>query len=242
MRLWIRRLLILLGVLLLGFIGFTAYWLQPFKADETARAALESSEITVIDKTDALELRGREFNGTGLIFYPGARVEPIAYTAALSAVARAGYKVFVVKMPLNLAVLGGTRADAVIAEHPEIKRWAIAGHSLGGAMACNYVAKNSSRVKTLIFWAAYCDKSFDLSKSTDVRVTNISGSQDGLTTSEKLERTKAFAPSSTKYVIIEGMNHAQFGDYGTQDGDNPAEIDSSAATKKLVQATLEALK
>jgi hypothetical protein len=246
MRGWIRRLLVLIGVLGLGFVGFAAYWLQPFKAGATARAALGSSDIRVTTNADWTELRSAKANGDGLIFYPGARVELEAYAPALSAVASAGYTVFIVKMPLNLAVLGGTRADAVIDANPGIKRWAIAGHSLGGAMACNYVknagVKNSSRVKTLIFWAAYCDKSFDLSKSADLRVTSISASEDGLATFEKLEATKAFAPPSTKYVVIEGMNHAQFGDYGSQDGDQPAKIDSSEATKKLVQATLKALR
>jgi dienelactone hydrolase len=154
--------------------------------------------------------------------------------------------VFIAKMPLNLAVFDPARADAIIDVNSDIKRWAIAGHSLGGAMACSYVnnseAKNSSRVKTLIFWAAYCAESFDLSKKTNLRVTNISGSNDGIATSQKQDASKRYAPSSTKYVVIEGMNHAQFGDYGPQDGDRPATIENAEATRQLVAATLEALR
>jgi pimeloyl-ACP methyl ester carboxylesterase len=246
MRIWARRFFILIGVLLLGFGGFVVWWLQPFKAGAVARAALQSSGITVTEDPNRLELRAQKSSGTGLIFYPGARVDPDAYAPVLSAVAQAGYEVFIVKMPLNLAVLGPTRADEIIAANPNIKRWAIAGHSLGGAMACSYVnnsdAKNSSRIKTLVFWAAYCAESFDLSKNTDLRVTSISGSNDGIATSQKQDASRIYAPSSTKYVVIEGMNHAQFGDYGPQDGDKPATLENAEATRQLVAATLEALR
>jgi Alpha/beta hydrolase family len=94
----------------------------------------------------------------------------------------------------------------------------------------------------LIFWAAYCDKSFDLSSRTDVQVTSISGSLDGLATPVKIESTKAFAPSSTKYVVINGGNHAQFGNYGVQSGDNPARISLEDQQKQVVGATISALK
>jgi pimeloyl-ACP methyl ester carboxylesterase len=246
MRTWVRGLFTLVGVLLLGFGVFVVWWLQPFKAGAVARAALGASQVASTKNPDALVLSPKNPNGTGLIFYPGARVDPDAYAPALSAVAQAGYTVFIARMPLNLAVLGPTRADEIISANSSIQRWAIAGHSLGGAMACSYVnnsdAKNSSRIKTLILWAAYCAESFDLSKSTDLRVTNISGSNDGVATAQKQEANKIYAPSSTKYVVIEGMNHAQFGDYGPQDGDKPATLENDVATQQLVAAMLEALR
>jgi pimeloyl-ACP methyl ester carboxylesterase len=159
---------------------------------------------------------------------------------ALLEVAAAGYTVFVPKMPLNFAVLGSQAARAIIDSHPAITAWALAGHSLGGAMACSY-ATGDPRVRVLIFWAAYCDKSFDLSGDPSIAVTSISAALDGLATPAKVDSTKQYAPPSTVYVSIAGMNHAQFGDYGAQSGDNPATLSPSVATRRVVAATLKAL-
>ncbi len=244
MPIWLRNTLIVLAgiVLALGSLVFIVS--RPLPADAVALAALVSSETVQVENTAAFISfipKLKDSSQKGLIFYPGARVAPEAYSVGLKAVAETGIKVWNVKMPLNFAVFDSKAADKIIAAHPEITSWAIAGHSLGGAMACSY-AKDSSKINTLIFWAAYCDKSFDLSNNSSIQVVSISGDQDGLATPEKVAATKAFAPSSTKYIVIKGMNHAQFGAYGEQSGDNPAKISSADATKAVIAATLEALR
>jgi hypothetical protein len=241
MKPWLKNTLLVLGVVLLTLGVVVAIVSRPFPALESAKAALVPSQSVQIQNTSSsLRLTPTNPNGKGLIFYQGARVAAEAYAVSLRAIAEAGYTVVVPKMPLNFAVLNQNAADDIIASQPNLE-WAIAGHSLGGAMACSY-AKNAGKVKILIFWAAYCDKSFDLSSSTGVRVTSISGGLDGLATPEKIAATKQFAPASTKYIQIKGMNHAQFGDYGEQGGDNPPSLSSTQASEQLIAATLEALK
>jgi Alpha/beta hydrolase family len=241
MRKILRNVLIALAlILVVAVIGIVIY-VQPLQAKESAKAALSSNaSVTVTDSGDQIVFIPAQTPKAGFIFYPGAKVDPVAYSESMRAIAAAGFAVFLEKFPLNFAIISPNRADDVIAKNPSIKTWAIAGHSLGGASACLY-AKNSSKVKTLIFWAAYCDKSFDLSSRTDVQVTSISGSLDGLATPAKLESTKAFAPSSTKYVVINGGNHAQFGNYGVQSGDNPATISLENQQNQIVAATIAAL-
>ena len=56
-----------------------------------------------------------------------------------------GYLVVITPMPFNLAVLGIGEADGVIAAHPEVTTWAMAGHSLGGSMAAQYVERQPGR-------------------------------------------------------------------------------------------------
>jgi hypothetical protein len=41
---------------------------------------------------------------------------------------------------------------------------------------------------------------------------------------QKLDETSVNLPADTEFYIIEGGNHAQFGDYGFQKGDNIADI------------------
>ena len=79
---------------------------------------------------------------TGLIFYPGGKVDARAYAPAAHAIAAQGYLVVITPMPLNLAVFGVDRAADVVKAFPSIKHWAIGGHSLGGSMAASFASKH----------------------------------------------------------------------------------------------------
>jgi hypothetical protein len=48
-------------------------------------------------------------------------------------------------------------------------------------------------------------------------------------------------PPDTRWAPIEGGNHAQFGWYGEQSGDNPATISREAQQAQVVDATLVVL-
>jgi pimeloyl-ACP methyl ester carboxylesterase len=177
---------------------------------------------------------------TGLIFYPGGRVDPRSYAPPARAIAEKCSLVVIVPMPLNLAVFGSNRAAGIIASYPEIKRWAISGHSLGGAMAAHFAAKNPNAVKGIAFWAAYPASRDNLS-SSGLQITSISGSLDGRASPEKIAASRPMLPAVTTWVPIEGGNHAQFGWYGPQPGDNPAAISRESQQAQTVKATLDLL-
>jgi len=83
---------------------------------------------------------------TGFILYPGARVDPRVYARAARAIAEHGYPTLIVPMPLNLALLAPEQGLDVIGSFPQVKRWAIGGHSLGGAMAARFALNQPSLV------------------------------------------------------------------------------------------------
>lgn len=229
-------------ILIIVVIG-ALIWLRPYPADSAALAAMQSSDaVTVTTADDIISFIPKTPSNIGFIFYPGALVAPEAYAVKMHEIAEQGFSVFIVKMPLNLAILGSDRADDVIAKHPEITQWALGGHSLGGAMACSYLANQPTRpIHRLIFYASYCDKSFSLAERDDLHVLSVAGSQDGLATPQKVADTKAYAPVSTTYITIQGGNHAEFGNYGAQKGDNAATITEEEATTQIVAATVGAL-
>ena len=173
----------------------------------------------------------------GLILYPGGRVDARSYAPAARHIAANGYLVVLVPMPLNLAVFAPDAASEVMAAFPEIGRWAIGGHSLGGAMAARYVYGHTSEVQGLVLWAAYPDARNDLSDN-DLAVTSIYATLDGLATPEKIEASRSLLPSATQWVAIKGGNHAQFGWYGPQSGDNPASVSREKQQEQIVAATL----
>ena len=155
-------------------------------------------------------------NGEKLIIYPGGKVDYEAYNVLASKLNEKWYDVTIVKMPLNLAVLAPGRAA-------ELEGRVIIGHSLGGAMAAKFTYDNPEKIKVLVLLGAYPADSNDLS-AYDLEVLSIYGSEDGLATPEKIEAAKGLLPLNTHYVLIEGGNHAQFGTYGLQKGDNPSDI------------------
>ena len=72
-------------------------------------------------------------------------------------------------------------------------------------------------------------------------MTWIFGTRDGLATGDKISAWVPLLPPDTRFVAIEGGNHAQFGWYGKQSGDNEATITREAQQAQTVAATLALL-
>jgi hypothetical protein len=228
---------VLLAVISVAFLIWAGSPMQPMPE---ALAAMQASNVSQMEPEGWLVFRPVESNGTGLILYPGARVDPRAYAPQALQIAEDGYLVIITPMLLNLAVFGINKADDVIAAFPEINIWAIGGHSLGGAMAAEYIAVHSDSVEGLVFWASFPSSSTDLS-GLPIQVTSISASLDAFSTPDKIEASRPLLPVDTLWVVIEGGNHSQFGWYGLQPGDNPATISNQAQMDQQVTATIALL-
>ncbi len=240
---WIKKYwwVAILGILLLAVIGFIAWGLVIPKPMPEALAAMQSdSQVTVTTDPWIVFQPIEQTPTTGLIIYPGGRVDPRAYAPIAHAIAAQGYLVVIVPMPLNLAVFGSNRAASVIQDYPEIQHWIIGGHSLGGSMAALYADKHRDQIDGLALWASYPASSNDLSDST-IKVSSIYGVEDGLATKEKIDASRALLPADTTWVQIEGGNHAQFGWYGDQPGDNPATVSRTEQQAQIIQATMNLL-
>ncbi|MEV8213029.1 alpha/beta hydrolase [Leifsonia sp. NPDC077715] len=199
-------------------------------------AALEAwrdPAVSIHDAGDAVVMQPTgNASGTGLVFVPGALVDPYAYLYKLSgAVAETGLTVVITKPTLNLAFFDQRPLSTFTAHAPDVDEWYVGGHSLGGVRACQVA--DDPAVKGLILFGSYCAN--DLS-GTDLRVLSIGGSRDGLSTPAKIAAARHLLPADAELVEIDGMNHGQFGDYGPQSGDGVATIDDHAAQERLTEA------
>jgi hypothetical protein len=77
--------------------------------------------------------------------------------------------------------------------------------------------------------------------ATSIPMTRVYGTRDTIADADKLERTRANLPASTRVIAIDGGNHSQFGYYGFQPGDWPATISREAQQAITRQAILDAL-
>ena len=215
------------GVLLVALVGGLIFLSQSYKPMQEALDALEnSSEITITETKDWIVFDPTDrVNDMGFIFYPGGNVEPESYSIIARGVALNGSLVVIVKFPFDLAVFSPEKGGKVIEAFPEIPTWVIGGHSLGGAMAARYVHSNPDLFAGLILLAAYPADSNNLSEYT-LSALSVYGSLDGVV-NKNIPDTVSSLPSSTTLVEISGGNHANFGSYGTQKGDNIAAIPRS---------------
>lgn len=236
-----RWWLLLLLMPVLALAGFVLWANTPLGPMPEAVAALQSDEVVQVEMKLWFVFRPKnQVVTTGLILYPGGRIDPRSYAPAGRAISAEGYLVVIVPMPLNLAVIASERATAVIAAFPEVRCWAIGGHSLGGAMAARYTYQHPKAVQGLVLWAAYPASSDDLSER-NLAVVSIYGSLDGLAAEASIASSRALLPPTTRWVNIEGGNHAQMGWYGPQTGDRAATINREEQQKAVVSATVEFL-
>ncbi len=236
----VKRVLLWIGVvalvaLALAVIAVVWWGTHPLGPSQAALDALVSdSSVKVTQSADGWEFvpAGGAEPSAALIYYPGGHVDARSYAPYARDLATRGYLVVVPVMPLSLAVLSPNAADKVVAAHPNVSSWVIGGHSLGGAMAGQYVAKHPGTMGGIVLHGSYVPEGNDLSQTGIAALTQV-GTLDTVVTRDALAAGKALLPASAVYEDLEGGNHAQFGDYGPQPGDTPNPPMSAAEQRRL---------
>jgi hypothetical protein len=252
-----RYLLIIPALLFLTFCCKGIVIADSFPPLPEALAALESDEdITVTEVIVTEWPEGSNFYYTfepnvpdttiGFIIYPGALVDPRSYAPFAHEIARGGFLTVIVKMVNDVAFgESAQRATKVISDYPEIEKWAIGGHSMGGFGACVYTKEHAANIDGVVLWAAYPT---DIARLDDkiIKVISIYGAKDGLATPDEIDDSREDLPPYTQFIEVVGGNHTQFGWYDTspdpiQPDDNPADITREEQQNIIVQATVNFL-
>lgn len=206
-------------------VGVCAIYLGDYyKADDEAIGAFLPQGIAWKEEPGGNIIFEPDGAKTGLIFYPGGKVEHSAYIPLMQACAEKGILCIIAEMPFNLAVLDINAADGIQKEYPQIENWYIGGHSLGGSMAASYLEKHTDEYEGLILLGSY--STADLS-DVGIEVLSIYGSEDQVLNLEKYNDNMSNLPKDFKDIVIEGGCHAYFGMYGAQDGDGVPSISNS---------------
>ena len=214
-------------IILVLIAGYGLFYISDYyRADNVAANFLNgTADVNVSEVSNGLFVDGKG-NDTALIFYPGAKVEYSAYLPMFCQLAAEGVDCYLVEMPFNIAFLGSDSADDIIA-NSSYENYFIAGHSLGGVSASAYVNRTNC-TDGLILLAAYP------TQEIHTPVLSIYGSNDGVLNTEKYNQSKLLIKADFTEVVIEGANHAQFGNYGNQSGDNSANITAAEQQKQSV--------
>lgn len=239
MRKWIWG-----GLALLAAAGVVAIanWLSYARAPlPEALAALQSdARVSVAQDRWISFTPAGDPPRIGLIIYPGGRIDPRGFAQPARAIAEQGYLVVIVPMPLNIAAIAPGRASEVIDAWPGIERWVLAGHSVGGTMAASFVHKHPEAIDGLAIWASFPADSNSLADRALPVAVIYASEDDALAQPERVEARRHLFPAHTRWVLIEGGDHHQFGAYEV-DGPRPQRIAWAEQQRQVVAATVALL-
>ena len=211
-------------LLILAILAGVFFWYVSdyYRAEDVALEVLaQDSGITVQDNLTILSPTSP--TDTAIIFYPGAKVEAEAYLPLLDQIRQTGVTCILVHMPFHMAIFDADAAEKVMDQFPEIQHWYMAGHSMGGAMASKFASDHPDEVEGLILLGAYLYGDYPEEKALTIYGSLNQSVEDHIDYTQNI-------------VEIQGGNHAQFGNYGAQKGDLPAEISAQEQQAQTVAA------
>ena len=229
------------------FIGWS---LIAYRANAEARAAAVSDAV-VASVRDAGTRRfspaaEATSSSIGLLFFPGALVDPMAYAPLARSVAAAGFPVILVELPRRGAFGGADDPDLLgrvrdlMRKPGGPRRWIVAGHSRGAVVATDLAALQVPGVVGLILIGTTHPRDVDLS-ALRIPITKVLGTNDGIAPERKADANRHLLPSATRWVRIDGGNHSQFGWYGFQPGDHFAGIEAAQQRAQMLTVILDML-
>lgn len=221
MKKWKKVLLaIMLAVIVVISGGIIYLKTQTYAPTESAQKITQKAEST----KDWVYFSSEDKTKPMIVFYPGALVDPGSYSPWAEKISEAGYPVYIMKMPLDLAVLAPNRGNQVLADHPN-RSYVIGGHSLGGVMASRFAEEHPEKLAGVFFLASYPDEKGSL-KDVEVPVLSMTAGNDQVLNHEAYQKAKQYLPADTDYQEISGGNHAGFGSYDAQKGDGKSTINN----------------
>ncbi len=173
---------------------------------------------------DQMEREDRDYwlygdTGVGFIFFTGAEVGEPGYAYFAGLLHEGGHTVVIPKQTFQMSMFGTKHAIEIINEHPEVDKWILVGHSLGGVPVSRVAEAEPDHLIGLVYLAAYA--SVDL---TDLPypALRITADNDGVMNNEQMDGYAGNLPAGSESVMLTGANHRGFGSYKSpsrRDGD-----------------------
>lgn len=237
---------------LLLFWGSVIVWMFfQMQAKEVDDSILEtSSTVSVENASDFIRFTPIESitdsssrTYPSVLFYPGALVEAEAYAPFARSLAENGIPVIIQRIPFRMAFTKGMEKDVFeetlsnLSASPDSTKWVLTGHSKGGAMASEFAALYSEKLSGLLLIGTSHPRRTDLT-NVKIPITKVYASEDRLASVDEVHEFSKNLPNQTNYVLIEGGNHSQFGNYGFQFGSGTAKISQDEQQQQLLETSL----
>lgn len=218
--------IVALVVLSLGGTWLQQHWQHADATPEALAASVRDADVIVEDGR-FLTLRPRRApERMGVVVYPGAYVDIHGY----------------VPMPFELAVFGIDRVLDVQAANPDLKRWALVGHSVGGAMGPLFASRHPEALAGVLIWDSY-PPSIAKFAGYPRPVWHIHRARPDGSPPPAFAAERGEFPAASVWVPIRGGIHMQFGSFaeGGYQEDWLAGITRAEQQAQVARATVQAL-
>lgn len=245
MKRWLRWTLIV--IVALFAVSYGGMWQQRLAryadaAPNAIAASTSDADVSVIVGENLIFKPLKAPERLGLILYPGAYLDIRGYAPVLKRIAAKGYRIVVVSMPFDLAILGFNLALDVKAANPDLKHWAIAGHSIGGAAGGVFAYQHPDAIDGVIFWDSFPPGITSLAEFKKP-VWHIHRATPDGKPPESFVKQRATFPTSSHWVPVPGGIHMNFGAFsgGGYKEDWAPSISQEQQHDWVVDGTLQAL-
>ena len=230
LRLWMKIVFPISFILVFSISTMFIYLNIYYHATSDVKPYLKSSELVEVRSRERCYVFDNVSNTeTAIVFYGGAKVEEKSYVPLLYKIAEQGVDVYLVKMPFRFAIFDVSAADSIL-DNKSYTNTYLMGHSLGGVAASLCLVRTNLDYKGIIFLAAYPSQKL----SNKYQALSIYGSKDSVLNMTMYKNHSSYFPKGYKNHVIKGGNHANYGYYGKQLGDQ----DSSISRKDQIDLTV----
>lgn len=237
---WIRRIWVSAGTL---FMAWMIWNMQAHGVHDDLRVTSASVTVTSLDDMTIFMPTTADASAAALVFLPGGGVDPDAYVPLVRRIAESGVPVALVRLPWRMAFSDSAQAETwarVVRARTHLgtsRPLVLAGHSRGAALTGTFASFHGPTLSGLIMIGTTHPRDHDLSR-LPIPVLKVAGTRDCVADLEASRANARNLPSSTRWVVIEGANHAQFGYYGSQLGDCTATISREDQQNQTLEAIL----
>jgi len=155
------------------------------------------------------------FNGdskVGFIIFSGAKADERSYAYIAKLLHDEGHTVVIPKVPFHLSVFGIDHGFEIMENNPQIKKWILVGHSLGGVPVSRIAAKQPDKILGVVFLATMA--STDLSK-LDIPALRITAENDKIMSKKMMDSYSGNLPQNSLNIELKGANHQGFAAYNS---------------------------
>ncbi|WP_382549416.1 alpha/beta hydrolase, partial [Streptomyces sp. NPDC057131] len=172
----------------------------------------------------------------GFIIFSGAKADEKAYAYMAKLLNEAGHTVIIPKVMFHMSATGINHGFEIMESNPEIEKWFLIGHSLGGLPISSIADKEPDKLQGIAFLASYMIT--DLSR-LDISAIRITASNDKIMNKKRMEEHLDYLPENSTSVVIDGANHQGFGAYDSLSRDGEATMSWKEQQERTVRLILD---
>jgi len=193
----------IVGVLVIALITMLLYYNKAFP---------EALEIAgAMDKVgDDYYFRGD--SKVGFIIFSGAKADEKSYAYIAKLLHDEGHTVVIPKALFHLSAFGIDHGFEIIGDNPQIEKWILVGHSLGGLPVSRIAAKEPDKVLGVAFLATMASK--DLSE-LDLSAIRLTAENDKIMNNKRMDSYLGNLPKNSLTIELKGANHQGFAAYNS---------------------------